>query len=453
MVVTPSLVATDRLWGADESNALRRLGVFMLLLYGFVRFSFVSEIANHITNSRPFLVLGLGLPATALMLISGGIRRTFRARPAYFMAGLMLWLLLVTPFSFWRGGSVEVLTQAFETEFSMLFLLAGLLLTIREVDKFFSVLALSGAFVILASFYYGSEEGGRFGFSFGSLENANDYATHLLLVMPFLLLVVFNSSSSILRYSGGVFILLGLYLVLKTGSRGALLALLGMLCFFFLKSNMAQRAAIALTVGALTAVLLFALPHSTVQRYLTLVDSSVEEQAATDFEMGQAVGSATARKDLLTNSLMVTATHPLVGVGPGMFAASDAERAKDEGRRGNWLVTHNSYTEISSETGVPGFVLFVGALLSSWLLLGRVYARAKKDPRFVLIRNAAFCIMLSILGFSICIFFAAMSYRYYLPTLVGLSIAFAAAAQREMDNAATARPVLSTLPWAPRTTR
>lgn len=103
MVVTRPSPAADQSWNADEGNSLRRLGVFLLLAYGFVRFSFLSEIANHITESRPFLIMGLGVPTAALMLISGGIRRTFRARPAYFLAALMFWLVLVVPFSFWRA--------------------------------------------------------------------------------------------------------------------------------------------------------------------------------------------------------------------------------------------------------------------------------------------------------------------------------------------------------------
>ena len=83
------------------------------------------------------------------MLISGGLRRSFRARPAYYMVGLMFWLVLTVPFSFWKGGSIQLLVPAFETEFSMFFLLAGLLLTLREVKWFLSALAVAGALVIL----------------------------------------------------------------------------------------------------------------------------------------------------------------------------------------------------------------------------------------------------------------------------------------------------------------
>ena len=431
---------------------MRRLGVFLLLAYAVVRFSFLSEIANHITNARPFLVQALGVPSLALMLISGGLRRSFRARPAYYMVGLMFWLVLTVPFSFWKGGSIQLLVPAFETEFSMFFLLAGLLVTLREVEWFLSALAVAGGLVILASFYYGSEDFGRFGFSFGTLQNANDYATHLLLLIPFLLLVVFNSSSSVFRICAGILALLGAFLILKTGSRGGLLALSAMLVFFFVKTSMAQRAGIVATVVILGVIMLFAIPRTTIQRYLMLVDSSVEQEAASNLDLERAVGSSAARKDLLNNSLTLAALHPLFGVGPGMFAASDADRAKEQGKQGMWLLTHNSYTEVASESGIPGFLLFTGALFSAYLLVRSVYVRANREPQFAAIRNAALCIMLSIFGFSVCIFFAAMSYRYYLPSLVGLSIAFAAAARHEMNRYSAGRPVLSpALPWAPRT--
>jgi O-antigen ligase len=451
MVVTPPVRSADR-WYADQENMLRRCGVILLLAYGFVRFSFLSDIANHIIGSKPFLVMGLGVPTATLMLMSGGIRRTFRARPAYFLVALMLWLVIVVPLSFWIGGSIKMLVPAFETEFSMLFLLAGLLLTRREVDWFLSVLALSGAFVILVSFYYGVNDFDRFGFSFGTLQNANDYATHLLLLIPFLLLVVFNSSSLVLRILAGIFALLGAGLVVRTGSRGALLALIVMLGFAFLKSNMTRRAGIAVTMVASGLVLLFVIRPDTLGRYMTLVDSSVEQEAASSFELGRAVNSSEQRKDLLRDSLTLTALHPLFGVGPGMFAASAADRAKEQGKRAAWLLTHNSYTEISSESGIPGFLLFVCIIVSNWFLVRSVYVRANLEARFAGIRNTAFCMMVSFLGFCISIFFSSISYRYYLPSLVGLTIAFSAAAQREMNSTCPPSVLRSTLHWPPRNT-
>jgi hypothetical protein len=60
--------------------------------------------------------------------------------------------------------------------------------------------------------------------------------------------------------------------------------------------------------------------------------------------------------------------------------------------------------------------------------------------------------MVSFVGFCISIFFSSISYRYYLPSLVGLTIAFSAAAQREMNSIGPRSVLRSTLPWPPRTT-
>jgi O-antigen ligase len=60
-------------------------------------------------------------------------------------------------------------------------------------------------------------------------------------------------------------------------------------------------------------------------------------------------GSAEARKELLMQSLKVTATHPVFGVGPGNF----------QSYTGSWRVTHNTYTQFSSECGIPVLVLFL----------------------------------------------------------------------------------------------
>jgi len=55
--------------------------------------------------------------------------------------------------------------------------------------------------------------------------------------------------------------------------------------------------------------------------------------------------SAQQRKELLFKSLKVTVRHPLFGVGPGNFEVVS----------GAWDVTHNSYTQISAEGGIPAF--------------------------------------------------------------------------------------------------
>lgn len=304
--------------------------------------------------------------------------------------------------------------------------------------------------MILGSFWFGVNEFGRFSFDFGTLSNANDYATHLIVVLPFVLLTALNSTTTPARIVAVAVAFVGIFLIVRTGSRAGFLSLAMVLLFLFLRGTPAQRVGFGLITVMLIAVTVVALPRSTLLRYMMIVDSSVEEEAAGNRDLQRAVGSNEGRKTLLLDSLALTATHPLFGVGPGNFAPSDADRASQAGKPGMWLLTHNTYTEISAETGVPGFILFIGTLVSTYRLLRSTYKRSRNRTEYRAIHNAAFCMMLSLMGFCICIFFASMSYRFYFPALVGLTVSFAAAAQNEMNRTPASVAVTGSQSSAPR---
>jgi O-antigen ligase len=147
------------------------------------------------------------------------------------------------------------------------------------------------------------------------------------------------------------------------------------------------------------------------------------------------VGSVEARTRLLKASLELTLLNPLLGVGPGQFSPAENDMAVEAGaRRGSWQVTHNSYTEVSSEAGIPALLFFVGSMFFSFKGLSRIYRRTKGTPHNM-VRNAAFCLMLSLVGFSVSILFSSMAYRYYLPSLIGIAAVFITAATRELQQA------------------
>ena len=109
-----------------------------------------------------------------------------------------------------------------------------------------------------------------------------------------------------------------------------------------------------------------------------------------------------------------------------------------EGQRGLWAGTHNSYTEISSETGVIGLFLFTAILVLCVRNCNAVYKRALRNPRWKQISNMAFCLLAALVGFSVNIAFCHIAYSYYAPALAGLTVAFCAAAQKEMDQSRAA---------------
>ena len=73
-------------------------------------------------------------------------------------------------------------------------------------------------------------------------------------------------------------------------------------------------------------------------------------------------GSIDARRELLNQSIELTLKHPLFGVGPGNFQAITE----------TWHVTHNTYTEFSSEAGIPALAIFLTIIGLAFRNLRRV---------------------------------------------------------------------------------
>src|SRR5260221_7103736 len=95
----------------------------------------------------------------------------------------------------------------------------------------------------------------------------------------------------------------------------------------------------------------------------------------------EAVQSTAERNHLLKASIRFTMEHPIFGVGPGEFSDYEAAVAKTEGKRGTWLVTHNAFTQVSSEVGVPALLFFLAAIVMSFRTFGRVQQAARAHPQ------------------------------------------------------------------------
>jgi O-antigen ligase len=148
----------------------------------------------------------------------------------------------------------------------------------------------------------------------------------------------------------------------------------------------------------------------------------------------EAVESTAARTKLLKSSIRFTIQHPIFGVGPGEFSDYEASAAKSEGRRAAWQVTHNAYTQVSSEVGVPALIFFLASIVMSFRTFRRVYRTARARPELRSMATASFCCQLSMVGFCTAIVFLSLAYTMYLPAMSGLAFAFSQSLEREMTD-------------------
>jgi O-antigen ligase len=413
----------------SADNAGFRTGAFYFgLMFCFLRVSFLHEIVTALLGVNTYMLYLFGPPALLLMLMSGGIGRAFKHNQAIWWLLFLVWMAVSTPFSFWVADSLQWLLTYARTEFPVLLLTAGLITTWKELRLYMTVLAFAGFCNVVWGRLFGADYGsGRMGLEFGSMGNANDYAVHLLMVLPFILFLTTRGSKTnfLFRLAGVAAIGLGLYQVLQTGSRGSLVAIAAMTLIAVVYGTARSRA-ILLVSGPIGAMILLAVLPATVSQRLTSIfgdNSPVSEEA----EM-----SKRKRLDLLKASIRITAANPVVGVGVNQFLNVNGTEIVGRGGYGAWQVSHNSYTQVSSEMGVPGFLFFVMGLGSSFMMLARTLRLVKPYPALDEIRHAAFCLMLSISGFCAGIFFLSLAYRFHLLLLAGLAISLYGAAMREI---------------------
>ncbi len=113
-----------------------------------------------------------------------------------------------------------------KTQISMLFVLGGLAMTWQETGAIIRLIAAAPIVLIVAGKFFTSADSYRLGLTFGSIGNQNDYAAHLLMVLPFTLYIALRRKTNlVIRLIALATVVYGLRQVLATASRGALIAL------------------------------------------------------------------------------------------------------------------------------------------------------------------------------------------------------------------------------------
>jgi O-antigen ligase len=398
-----------------------RASTRLLLVYIFLLYSRVFEAASvfHIPNLYPMLVLSaIGLAA---ILFNGGLARACKTPIGILLLAFTCWAILALPFSNWRSESLSQLVNVWLKSLAAFFIITGLTRDFSDSQRTFSVIGWAAVIATLIMKMTDRIIGERLT-SVGSLGNSNEAAFHIMFGMPFVFLLI-HRVKPILKIPLIAMAALSVALSVKTASRAGLVMAGTLVLIALLKVSFANRvkilavAALALLVGALTV------NQVALERYKTMfgeTDSSMEAQSARE--------SAESRKYLLKEAIELTYTHPLFGVGMGVFAPAAAELSRSRGERPLWLVSHNSYVQVSSELGFPGLFLMLaifGSCLLGILKLDRTARRlGLKD-----IQNMSLCLLLSFTALMIHYFFDAAAYDLYLPVAAGLCTALFSVSQ------------------------
>ena len=384
-----------------------------LVLFTFVYFARPEDWIPGL-EAIPLAKLA-GVPMFVAVLFSFGRIRWQFPREIVLLGLLIIHLWLTVPFSsVWRGGAFNAML-----EFSKVLPLAcAIFVTVRSMKRLLlilfvqaiSVTAIAGASAVIAH-----TRGGRLeGVIGGMYGNPNDLALASDLCLPICLAFALTSRSYLSRIAWTMGILTMIYTMTLTASRAGFLSLAAAVLICLWEFGVKGGRGYLLLLAPL-AVLIISLHsgQSLRERFTQLSIDSLDPG-----QNSSAADSAEQRKQLLFRSLEITAQHPLLGIGPGNFMVVS----------GNWHVSHNSYTQISAEGGIPALALYLAILWGAVQNL-RHLQRAGKVPKSVRMFSSA--IKGSLGAFLVGSFFSSLAYMMFPYCLVAYTIALRTIVQRE----------------------
>jgi O-antigen ligase len=263
-----------------------------------------------------------------------------------FLGLLVVQLWFAVAFSsVWRGGAFNVMLD-FSKVLPLAIVIFGVIRSMNRLRWILLVQAASIAAIAVISIAYAHGPGGRLqGLRSGMYGDPNDLALAIDLSLPLCLALALTTRSRWKRLAWTVAMLAMIYAVVLSASRGGAVALIvgALVCVWQLGVKSRRFYLLLLVPVAVIVILLFG-GNVLRERF-----EQTNMDPATNSQNTEASMSAQQRKMLLFQSLRVTAQHPVFGVGPGNFEIVS----------GVWHVTHNSYTQISAEGGVPAFLLYL----------------------------------------------------------------------------------------------
>jgi O-antigen ligase len=369
------------------------------------------------------LALVAGILAIVMFLAELGSAARRWPRECVYLFLFVGQMFLTIPFAIWRGGAFQV-TRGFANVVPMILVVSLAVNTLPRLRRILFWQAASMAAIAAVAVVKFRHAGGRLEGVLNGYANPNDFALAVVVALPICLAFMLRSRNTIARVVWLGCIGVMTYALVLSASRSGSLAFGVAMCitlwYFAIKGR--HKYLLALIAGFAACALLFGGSELKL-RYEAMAHPDLDQKAS---------GSSEQRERLLRVSIASTFKHPIFGLGPGNFQIAS----------GVWRVTHNTYTQISSEMGLPGFILYVLILSCAWKNLSRVRRMIRGDTE---LRAFAIALHASLAAFLVGSFFASEGYEYFTYFLIAYTTAVYQIAKHQSQTGTTvSRPKQTT---------
>jgi probable O-glycosylation ligase (exosortase A-associated) len=324
--------------------------------------------------SLPFAQIIAVVTLVAVLLSSKRQRLPMNAITVLWLA-MVFWMCVTSLFALNTPSAVLDRLVFVMKIHLMLLVTLMLVLDAKQLRTLVVVVTLSVAFFGIKGGLFTLVTGGGYRVSGppgGMLGGNNEFATAMVALVPFLYWMRQTVDHRWLRHALTLSIVLSIFAILGTQSRGALLAIVAMAVFMGLKSQHPFRMTL-LMVGGLAVAIGF-MPDSWTQRMDTI--GTYQEDT-----------SAMSRLWTWTTLFNAAVDRPLVGAGFRADASAIFLRYAPAG--GQWgmfsgldkvWVAHSIYFQMLGEHGFVGLALYLALWITVWVQAGRLARQAQQLP-------------------------------------------------------------------------
>jgi O-antigen ligase len=372
---------------------------FALALYVLI---VVTRLHEAIPYLQPFY---LGKIATVFLAIAAWnhldravLRQVLSSKTAKCIGIITLLAIFSVPGSYWPRASVDFLKDQWPLSL-LLFVCVAAGFAVPRLGYQLLVCATAGATLAAGQLLVGAglSVAGRayVGGGSSSTYDPNDSATLFVMALPFALLI--SSRPGKFRWAGITAVPILLVALLKTGSRGGVIAL-GVLFLFMLITGDSRRRKQFLLLAGVFAIAFAIVPHNDlVERFNNVFGTG------TDYNLDSRDG----RLEIWKRGIGLMLNNPLLGVGVATYEVADGVTA------GSWHTAHNAYIQIGAELGVLGFAAFLAAVAYSGKALwrgSRPRASVPNGANRELERQIAVAVLGAFVAVCVCALFLSMAY-------------------------------------------
>ena len=441
---SPGAASVQPADGSDGlSSILATVGFWLFCAY--LLSGYANDWAMKLAGDKAYLSTVTVLLLPFAWLSCGRPLRGLRSPLGIWLAVFLGWLILAAPLSVWKGGSTRLLLNYIPRCYLCFFYTVSFVTSLRRCRNLMYVNIAGAVILILTCITFGDASSDvsepdlddtRFRIPKSLFfANSNDLALALLLGITAFLFLFYRPGlwKQILGIAG---VFASALYALKTGSRGCLVAAVATLVLILVISR--SRLKVLALALVIVGVALPTLPSTTLHRLFLVTTDSSSTHFHTPADTSS-IESQFQRQELFKKSLYYTWTHPLFGVGPDQFAVAVNGDAAKAGKQVPWLGTHNTYTQVSSECGIPALIFYCIVIVLCFTGNYRLYKQSRDRAPLKEIAGLSLCLLTGVLVYAVSTFFFHIAYSSTLPMLAGFTVAlnFAARARfpREFGDA------------------